>query len=94
MQVNLPNFFMRPEELAESMQALRMAAKFRQSPRRSVSSSIDASSASFRKTKPETSGTQTLNKELKEKIKRQSLPVEASEMARIANIFSLKNQSK
>ena len=88
---------MPPHELAESMQALRMATKLRQSPRTRSTCTEEymAYDPTLRPTNSNNEGKPSRNgdKHLKEKI-RKTLPVEASEMARIASIFSLKSQSK
>lgn len=100
---------MRPQELAQSMKALRIAANFRNSPRNSHQVSSNASSSkqtdeeivstdasvsddliqnTGNSSKPMTSQ----KREFKEQLRHQ-LPIEASEMARIASIFSSKEKA-
>ena len=93
----IPNFFMRPDEMAESMKALRIAANFRKTPRTShpsfavLSSTSDNSEYSPPQSQTEHPATLRNTKvELQEQI-RGGVPVDASEMARIASIFTSKN---
>lgn len=83
----LPNFFMRPQEMAASIKALRIAANFRGSPRvGSVSENNSDYKSSDEETPMRRKLEHNIDKSLKERI-RTKLPVEASEMARISSIF-------
>lgn len=95
----MPNFFMKPQEMAESMKALRIAANFRKSPRISHPSFATLSSTSdYSDEDPNAKNTATskvlmprnTKVSLQEQV-REHLPVDASEMARIASIFASRN---
>ncbi|XP_057312675.1 C2 domain-containing protein 3-like isoform X2 [Hydractinia symbiolongicarpus] len=83
----LPNFFMRPQEMAASIKALRIAANFRGSPRvGSVSENKSDYKSSDEENPMRRKLEHNIDKSFKERI-RTKLPVEASEMARISSIF-------
>ena len=97
--VQLPNFFMKPQQLAESMRTLRIAANFRNSPRNSPRRSkstprrstagdpVTSSMSSYCSGPLETNTTAT-NAKFEQLRQDGQVPVESSEMARIASIFA------
>ena len=94
----MPNFFMKPQEMADSMKALRIAANFRKSPRISHPSFATLSSTSDYSDEDPNAKNTAISKvtvprntkvSLQEQV-REHLPVDASEMARIASIFASK----
>jgi len=89
---SLPNFFMKPQQLADSMKALRMAANFQRSPyHNSSNSSVTTPSLDVEYTHSLTSNKPMVNtKTILQSQIREKLPADASEMARIASIFSSK----
>lgn len=120
--VQLPNFFMKPQEMAESMRTLRIAANFRNSPRGSRNSnnhsrqnstptsarmsstaSPDLVTASLSSTcdvgfvlpsngTTTAAGTSRTAARYEQLRQDRQVPVESSEMARIASIFASTNQ--
>jgi len=86
--VKLPNFFMRPQELAESMRTLRIAANFRNSPRNSPRNSSACTTPRASSAGGATQTTTTATHDMHRMLRDQNIPIESTEMARIASIFS------
>ena len=86
--VTLPNFFMRPQELAESMRTLRIAANFRNSPRNSPRNSSPCTTPRASSAGGATGATTTATRDIHRMLRDQNVPIESTEMARIASIFS------
>ncbi|XP_066911163.1 C2 domain-containing protein 3-like isoform X2 [Clytia hemisphaerica] len=86
--VTLPNFFMRPQELAESMRTLRIAANFPNSPRNSSRNSSACTTPHASSAGGATQTTTTATHDMHRMLRDQNVPIESTEMARIASIFS------
>lgn len=85
---------MKPQEMAQSMKALRLAANFRHSPRqRRTASKLSCTSDSDVSGRSDADNAiKPTKSELQEQLRKQ-VPVGATEIARIESIFSSNNES-